>query len=188
MEEKMHIKNLVKTALILSIVLLFVVPGFGQKFKVGYVHTQKILSTFKDAVDVNRKVEEIDRQYQAEGREMQENLQTLQEQYQSQSLLLSDAKKREKEQEIQNLVMKLQNFQREKYDPQTGEIFKKQSELLQPVYDKINTVIKKIGEDEKYDMILDTASGNILHVSDTVTDLTDKILEELNKGGSVKKN
>jgi len=188
MEEKMHFKNLTKTAIIFSIVLLFVVPGFGQKFKVGYVHTQKILSTFKDAVDVNRKVEEIDRQYQAEGREMQQNLQTLQEQYQSQSLLLSDAKKREKEQEIQNLVLKLQNFQREKYDPQTGEIFKKQSELLQPVYDKINTVIKKIGEDEKYDLILDTASGNILHVSDTVTDLTDKILEELNKGESVKKN
>jgi len=187
MEEKMSFKNLTKTVLFFSIVLLFVVPGFGQKFKVGYVHTQKILTTFKDAVDVNKKIEEIDRQYQAEGREMQQNLKTLQDQYQSQSLLLSDAKKREKEQEIQNLVMKLQQFQREKYDPQTGEIFKKQNELLQPVYDKINAVIKKIGDDEKYDLILDTASASILHASNAVTDLTDKILEELNKGQTVKK-
>ncbi len=188
MEEKMSFKNLTKTVLILSMVLLFVAPGFAQKFKMGYVHTQKILATFKDAVDVNKKLEEIDRQYQAEGREMQQNLQTLQEQYQSQSLLLSDAKKREKEQEIQNLVMKLQNFQREKYDPQTGELYKKQNELLQPVYDKINVVIKEIGDDEKYDLILDTSAGNILHVSKTVTDLTDQILEELNKGETVKKN
>ena len=118
---------------------------------------------------------------------MHQNLKTLQDQYQSQSLLLSDAKKREKEQEIQNLVMKLQQFQREKYDPQTGEIFKKQNELLQPVYDKINAVIKKIGDDEKYDLILDTASASILHASNAVTDLTDKILEELNKGQTVKK-
>ena len=177
----MSFKNLTYVALIFSIVLLFVVPGFAQKFKVGYVHSAKILATFKDAVDVNKKLEEIDRQYQAEGREMQQNLQTLQEQYQSQSLLLSDAKKREKEQEIQNLVMKLQNFQREKYDPQTGELYKKQNELMQPVYDKINVVIKEIGEDEKYDLILDTAAANILHVSKAVTDLTDRILEELNK-------
>jgi len=184
----MSLKNLTKTVLIFSIVLLFVMPGFAQKFKVGYVHSNKILATFKDAVDVQKKVDEIDRQFQAEGKEMQENLKMLQEQYESQSLLLSDAKKREKEQEIQNLIMKLQNFQQEKYNPQTGEIYKKQAELLQPVYDKINAVIKKIGEDDNYDLILDTASGNILHVSSAVTDLTDRILEELNKGTTVKPN
>ena len=119
---------------------------------------------------------------------MQDNLKRLQEQYESQSLLLSDAKKREKEQEIQNLIMKLRQFQQQKYDPQTGEIYKKQAELLQPVYDKINAVIKKIGEDEKYDLVLDTASGNILYVGDAIKDLTDRVLEELNKGETVKKN
>ena len=184
----MNFKNLTKATLIFCIILFFAIPGFGQKLKVGYVHSQKVLASFKDALDVNKKIEEIDRQYQAEGREMQDNLKRLQEQYQSQSLLLSDAKKREKEQEIQNLAMKLQQFQQQKYNPQTGEIYKKQAELLQPVYDKINAVIKKIGEDEKYDLILDTASGNILHVSNAIKDLTDRVLEELNKSETVKKN
>ena len=184
----MNFKNLTKAALIFCIILFFAIPGFGQGLKIGYVHSQKVLASFKDALDVNKKIEEIDRQYQAEGREMQDNLKKLQDQYESQSLLLSDAKKREKEQEIQNLIMKLQQFQQQKYNPQTGEIYKKQAELLQPVYDKINVVIKKIGEDEKYDLILDTASGNILHVSDAIKDLTDRVLEELNKGVTVKKN
>lgn len=184
----MSFKKLTKAVLIFSLILLFAVPGFAQKLKIGYVHSQKVLATFKDALDVNKKIEEIDRQYQAEGRELQENLKKLQEQYESQSLLLSDTKKREKEQEMQNLAMKLQKFQQDKYNPQTGEIYKKQSELLQPVLDKINKVIEKIGEDEKFDLILDTSAGNILHASDNIPDLTERLLEELNKGESVKKD
>ena len=182
----MGFKKLAKIMLVLSVILLIAAPGFAQKLKVGYVHSQKILATYKDALDVQRKIDDIDRQYQAEGRDMQENLRKLQEQYESQSLLLSDTKKKEKEQEIQNLAMRLQQFQQEKYNPQTGEIYKKQAELLQPVLDKINSVIKDFGDKEGYDLILDTASGNILHVSKNVDDLTERVLEELNKGSTIK--
>jgi Skp family chaperone for outer membrane proteins len=53
---------------------------------------------------------------------------------------------------------------------------------MQPIVDKINTVIKKIGTDDKFDYIFDTVNNNILHVSATQPDLTDRVLEELNKG------
>ncbi|MDW7679402.1 MAG: OmpH family outer membrane protein [bacterium] len=179
-------KKIIKMVMAFFIILIIAAPGFSQKLKISYVHSQKILSDFKEAIDVQRKIDEIDRQFQAEGREMQERLRLLQEQYESQALLLSDAKKKEKEQEIQNLILKLQQFQQEKYNTQTGEIYKIQADLLQPVLDKINGIIKKIGEEENYDLILDTAAGNILHVSDQITDLTERILEELDKA-SVKK-
>ncbi len=178
----MRMLNLTKVAIIFSLVLCMTIPVFSQDLKIAYVHSQKILSTFKDALDVQKKIDEIDRQFQAEGREMQERLRQLQEQYESQSLLLSEAKKREKEQEIQNLMLKLQQFQQEKYNPESGEIYKKQAELMQPVLDKINGVIKKIGDEENYDLILDTAAGNILHASDKIADLTDSVLDELEKG------
>ncbi|HDP98025.1 MAG TPA: OmpH family outer membrane protein [bacterium] len=186
LEEEMGSKKIIKMVMALFIILIIAAPGFSQKLKIAYVHSQKILSDFKEAIDVQRKIDEIDRQFQAEGREMQERLRLLQDQYESQALLLSDAKKKEKEQEIQNLILKLQQFQQEKYNPQTGEIYKIQADLLQPVLDKINGIIKKIGEEENYDLILDTAAGNILHVSDQITDLTERILEELDKA-SVKK-
>lgn len=183
----MSFNKSIKTVLIFSLLLLFAIPGFAQKLKLGYVHSQQILSSYKEAIDVQKKIDELDKQYQTEGRDLQENLRRLQEQYESQSLLLSDAKKKEKEAEIQNLMLKLQSFQQEKYNPQTGEIYKKQAELLQPVLDKINGIITKLGEAENYDLILDTAAGNILYVSDQVADLTQKILDELNKSQSVNK-
>lgn len=184
----MNLRKLATALLLISLVMLIAAPGYTQKLKIAYIHSAKLLSELKDAKDVQKKIDEIDRQWKQEGLEMQQQAQKLNEQYESQSLLLSEAKKKEKEQEIQNLMLKLQQFQQVKYGPQTGEIYKKQAEFMQPVYDKINEAIKKVGDIEKYDLILDTAAGNILHASDAIKDITDRVLEELTKGETVKKN
>jgi len=186
MEDTMTVRNLTKAFFILSLMLLIATPGFGQKLKIGYIHSQKILAEYKEAQDAQKKLDEIIRQWENEGMEMQQKLQQLQEQFEAQSLLLSEAKKREKQQEMQNLALQLQKFQRDKFDPNSGEVLKKQAELVQPIYDKINAVIKKIGDDEKFDYIFDTATGGILHAGADQPDLTDRVLEELNKGQSVK--
>ncbi len=58
--------------------------------------------------------------------------------------------------------------------------------MTKPIYDKINRVIQKIGEDEEYDFIIDASSGALLHANPKY-DITDRILEELNKGVSASK-
>jgi Skp family chaperone for outer membrane proteins len=186
MEEKMIVRSLSKMMFILALMLLISASSFGQKLKIGYVHSQKVLADYKEAQDAQKKLDEINRQWESEGMEMQQRLQQLREQYDAQSLLLSETKKKEKQQEIEGLFMQLQKFQRDKWDPQAGEILKKQAELIQPILDKINGVIKKIGDDEKFDYIFDTANGGILHAGADQPDLTDRVLEELNKGQSVK--
>jgi len=183
----MKFRSLTTAFFSIIIILLFAVPGFSQKLKIGYVHSQKILAEYKEAIDAQKKLDEIIRQWDNEGLEMQQQLQKMREQYDAQSLLLSDTKKREKEQEIQNLFLQLQKFQRDKYDPQSGEVLRKQQEFIQPVLDKINEVIQKIGEEQQFDYIFDTANGGILHASKEQPDLTDSVIEELNKGQSVKK-
>ena len=179
-------RSLTKTFFILGLVLLVAVPGFGQKLKIGYVHSQKILGDLKEWQDAQKKLDDINRQWENEGMEMQQRLQQLREQYDAQSLLLSETKKKEKQQEIENLMLQLQKFQRDKWDPQQGEILKKQAELVQPILDKINGVIKKIGDDEKFDYIFDTANGAIVYFGTDQPDLTDRVLAELNKGQTVK--
>lgn len=182
----MNFSKLVKLSLMVFVLVLIAAPGFGQNLKIGYVHSQKILVTYKDALDAQKKLDEINRQWESEGMEMQQKLQQLRDQFEAQSLLLSEAKKREKEQELQGLIMQLQKFQRDKWDPQSGEILRKQAELMQPIYDKINEVIKKIGDDEKFSYIFDTATGGILYANDEMPDLTDRVLEQLNKGQTIK--
>lgn len=179
-------RNLVKSLLILSLVFLLAVPAMAQKLKLGYVHSQKVLADYKEAQDAQKKLDEINRQWESEGLELQQKLQQLRDQYDAQSLLLSDTKKKEKQQEMETLYLQLQKFQKDKWDPQSGEILKKQAEFIQPIYDKINEVIKKIGDAEKYDFIFDTANGGILYAGEAQTDLTEQVLAELNKGQTVK--
>jgi outer membrane protein len=157
----------------------------SAQLKLGYIDSQKILEKYKEAQDAQKQLQEFNRRLEEEAKNMQKDLQDKQDELESQSLLLSEERRKEKEAEIQNLFVRLQQFQQEKWGAQ-GEVFAKRAELMQPVIDKINGVIKKIGTDEKFDYIFDVVNGNILHVSPSQPDLTDKVLEELNKSVATK--
>jgi len=154
-------------------------PAFAQ-LKVGYVNSQQVMEKFKDALDVRKQLAEFNTQWEGEARDMQKQIQKLQEELESQSLLLSDQRKQEKVQQIQTLGQQYQLFLQTKWGQQ-GEGVKKEVELLQPVYEKINAAIKKIGQAEGYQYIFDVVAGNILYASDDQPDLTEKLLAELNK-------
>ncbi|MFQ5674940.1 MAG: OmpH family outer membrane protein [bacterium] len=166
--------------LIALICALGVSSSFAQ-LKIGYVNSQKVLETFKDAQDVRKQLADLNSQWEKEARDMQKQIQTLQEELESQSLLLSEQRKQEKVQGIQTLSQKYQLFLNQKWGQQ-GEGVKKEVELLQPVYQKINAAIKKIGQAEGYQYIFDVVAGNILYASEDQPDLTEKLLAELNKG------
>ncbi len=154
-------------------------PAFAQ-LKIGYINSQKVLEKFKDAIDVKKQLADLNTQWESEAKDKQLEITKLQDQLESQSLLLSDQRKQEKVQQIQTLGQQYQLFLQTKWGQQ-GEGVKKEVELLQPVYEKINTAIKKIGQAEGYQYIFDVVAGNILYASDDQPDLTEKLLAELNK-------
>ena len=169
---------------ILGILLVccFMLTGnsYGQKLKFGYVNSQKILNEYKEAQDANKKFQEINAAWEAEGLEMQNRLQELMDELESQSLLLSEQRKMEKQAEAQNLYTQFQTFQAQKWGPD-GEAAKKEQELMAPIIETIRGVIKQIGEADEYTYIFDSVAGNIVYVADDQTDLTDRVIEELNK-------
>lgn len=168
-------------AFLITLTLIIVHDPAAAQLKLGYVNSNKILETYKEAVDVKKQLQEINAQWEREARDMQKEIQELLEQLESQSLLMSEQRKREKQQEIQDLQAKYQKFVMEKWG-QGGEALKKEAELLQPVFDKINAAIRKIGEAEGFNYIFDVVAGNILFASEDQPDLTDRLLDELNKG------
>lgn len=165
----------------LSLLVLFFVKVDGSvaQTKIGYVDSDKILSSYPAALDAQKKLEAENTKWDQELRKLNDEFRALQEQLDQQSLLLSDAKKKEKQQELQAASQKIQEFQNEKWG-EGGAFFKRRTEIMQPVIDKINQVIHRIGEEEDYDYILDTVAGNILHAKDKY-DITELVLEELAK-------
>ena len=170
---------------LLAIAILGSADPAAAQLKLGYIDSQKILEKYKEAQDAQKQLQELNKRWQEEAENMQKEFQVKLEELDSQALLLSDERKKEKETELQNLQIRMQQYQQEKWGQQ-GEVYSKRAELMQPVIDKINAVIKKIGTDDKFDYIFDTVNNNILHVSATQPDLTDRVLEELNKGVAAK--
>jgi outer membrane protein len=173
-------KNIRLTVPVLAVLLAVLASGsaIGQA-KLAYVDSPKILATFAPAIDAQKKLEAENNTWAQELQKMQEDLKKLQDKLEQQSLLLSDAKKREAAQEIQNLAIKAQQYQAERWGEE-GQFFQRRKELLQPVFDKINTVINKIGTESGYDFIFDTQAGNLLFAQPK-HDLTDEVLAQLEK-------
>jgi outer membrane protein len=156
-----------------------VISTAWPQMKIGYVDSQKILAAYPAAADVQKKIESENAAWAEELRKMNEEYRTSEQVLDQQSLLLSDAKKKEKEQELKALYVKIQDYQKQKWG-EGGEIFKRQEDLLKPVYDKINSVIQRVGEAEEYDYILDTVQGQVLFAKSKY-DLTDLVVKELEK-------
>jgi outer membrane protein len=157
--------------------------SFAQ-LKIGYVDSQRILSQYQEAVDAQNQLEQIRNKYQSEYEAKVKDYQQLAQEIESQSLLLSEDKKKEKLQQLQQKATDIDQYKYEKLNPEGGEFYKKNQELFKPIIDKINNIIHKIGTDEEYDLILDASSGALLHALPKY-DLTSRVLDELNKGVSV---
>ncbi len=170
----------IKIIIISTLFLLVSIPVFAQKM--AYVHSQKVLSEFQEYKDVQNKLAGIQSTYQSEYDNLvQEYTRQLQE-IESQSLLLSPEKKAEKERMMQTKGMEIEKYKYEKLGPQ-GEYYRKQAELGQPIIDKVNDVIKNIGEAEDYDYIFDGANGSIVF-SKPENDITQQVIDELNKNST----
>ncbi len=155
--------------------------GNASAQKLAYINSQKIVANYKEAQDAQERLNKISQGWEEEAKIMQKQFQDLGEQLESQALLLSEDRKREKQQELQSLYMRIQQFQSDKWG-QTGELYRKQEEVMQPIFDKINAAIKKVAEEQNYDYVFDTVNGNIVYASPKQTDLTDLVLQDLEKG------
>ena len=84
-----------KSTTIAMFVLFFFVFCFGAnaQIKIGYIDSQKILTNFKDAQDVQKQLDAKSQEWTRQLQDMQVQANTMQEQLESQSLLLSQEKK-----------------------------------------------------------------------------------------------
>ncbi len=174
----MKIKNLFWLFLVLAFVLFNFHSGYAQ-LKIGYINSNRILAEYPEAQEVQKKLDEIRAGYESEYNKMLKEYENLVKEIENQSLLLSPEKKAEKEKEAQELGLKIEKYRYEKLGPQ-GELYKKNVELTQPLYDKIDQVIQKVAQAEGFDFILDVVQGVVLFAKPEY-DITDRILDELNK-------
>ena len=147
--------------------------------KIGYIDSNEIMSKFEEVRQVQVDLEKEQRKLQSEMEGLIQQLDSLKQEYDRQRLLMSDARRQEKEQDLIKKEQNIQKFQMEKFGPE-GEIYRKQNQLLKPVLSKIDEAIQEVGKRQGYDYILDAVGGAIVYALDS-NNLTEDVMEELRK-------
>jgi outer membrane protein len=152
---------------------------YAKDVKIGFIDSEKIFAKYKGTQDAQKKFDDIQTKWKEDAEKKQKELLTLKDELENQSLLLSDEKKKEKAALIEKKYAEYQEFVNSIWGA-NGTAYRKNSEMTKPIMAKINIILKKIGDDEKYTLIFDAAQGSIVY-SEPGHDLTDRVIEELNK-------
>jgi outer membrane protein len=145
------------------------------------VDIQRALNESEAGKEAKKVMESELKKFQVEIGQRQKELQTLKETLQRQGTMLSMKGKTEKEREYQN---KLKEYKRWGEDRQ-NELKRKEVELTKEAIRGLRAVVKKLGEEEKFTLILEKNEAIVLHVSGTI-DLTDRVISIFNSTRSTK--
>ena len=83
-----------------------------------------------------------------------------------------------REKEINTKEDEAKKFQLDRFGSE-GELFRKKSELIRPIQDKLYTAINKVAKNNGLDFIFDKSGDLLMLVSNSKYDRSDEVLEEL---------
>lgn len=170
-------RNITTAALAALLVLSLAAAAIGAD-RIAYVNSDRIRLEYDGARDIQSQLEASVEDWRSEARTMEAEIQAAIVELQSQQLLLSEEAKREKEQSIQEKQVAYEAFLNDVWGV-GGLAARREAELWQPAFDRINAVLKEIGEEGDYTMIFDAAQMGIVFAAPD-TDLSQQVIDRVN--------
>ncbi len=167
-----------KISKIFPLVLIMVLCMASQTIaqKVGHLNAAILLSEFPEMKSANSQLEAFKKQKSKEIETKAKEIETfyINTMKAAQEGKLSPVQQQQKEAELQQKQASLQKAEASAQEA----VLKKQNDLYNPIVEKVNGAIKKVGESNGYDYIFDSSIGAVIHFksADDVTALVKKEL------------
>ncbi|MCE2394827.1 OmpH family outer membrane protein [Candidatus Poribacteria bacterium] len=153
-----------------------------NNFKLGVVDTQRVFENFAKAQEANEILKNAQDKLTNQLRDIQQQIDTMVERLEKQKLFLDAPETQALEADI---GLKRQELQRELENGQDS-IMAKREELLAPLTQEIEGLLRQVGESEGYSLILEKRLVT-LYV-DPKYDLTERVLKLLNDASEKEKS
>ena len=147
----------------------------AQTPKFGHVNSQEIIQAMPEYTTARTEIEKLAQQYDADLKQMQDELQKKAEAFEKEQATLPENIKTRRNQELNDLYQRIM---------QTGQdneqaLQKAQQEKMQAITSKVLDAIKAIGQEGGYVYIMEMSAG-IPYISTTLsTDLTAQVKAKL---------
>ena len=157
------------------LMLLMFTPLCMMAQKFGHVSSQEIIQAMPEYTQARTEIENLAKQYDADLKSMQDELQKKSEEYEKNESTLPDNVKQRKQVELQEMYQKIQ----QSYQDNQQALAKTQQDKMQEITTKVLDAIKAVGQAGGYVYIMDDAGG-IPYISTTLsTDVTAQVKAKL---------
>jgi len=166
--------------LILALALLAIATiSMAQAVKLGYVDTDRLLFESNEAMEIQRLFNLDKQNWSSQIKAMEEEIRKMEQDFEIDKLTKNEAAKRDALARIDAKKAEAGRLLQE-YFGEGGKAEQRYRELIDPLTVKIQEVIVKVAQDEKYTMIFDSSYPTILYAIPSI-DITDIVLLEINK-------
>jgi len=177
-ENQFNLKRIAmkKIILVTAVILSTVFVSNAQKF--GFIDSEYIMENIPAYTAAQEQLNQLSSQYQKELEAMHAEIEQMYQDFQAESVLLSDDMKRKREDVIISKEKDYKQLQRKYFGPE-GDLFKKRQGLVKPIQDDIFNAVQEISTDGSYAVIFDKAGGTTLFFTNPRYDLSDQVLQKL---------
>ena len=148
----------------------------AQKF--ALIDLEYTLSNIPAYERANEQLNQTSKAWQNEIEAVSNEAATLYKNYQNESVFLSEAQKKEREQAIVDKEKEAADLKKKYFGPE-GELFKKRQSLVAPIHDEIYNAVKAIAQARNFQLILDRASDSAIIFASPAIDISNEVLAKL---------
>lgn len=157
----------------------FIFSGFSYgQLKIGYVDSKTIMSKLPDAVDANRKLDALIKDWRSELEKMKAEKKAKEDDFEKRKLIMTEQTRKDLEEEIKKLGTNIDKYRDSKFGAK-GELFQKQEELMKPVQNKVFNAIQDVAKEQDLDFVFDRGADVLLLYAKDKYDITPLVMEKL---------
>lgn len=166
---------------IITIFFLIFGLNFVNAQRFGYIDTNYILEKMPDYKKAQDEINQLSVAWEKEIVDMDKKVQAMYSALQAEQVLLTDAMRTERTDEIRKKEVELKDYQKKVFGF-GGLFFLKKQELTKPIQDKVWDAVDKIAKQKNLHIVFDKAGELTMIYTDPRYDYTDFVLDELGLG------
>ncbi len=169
---------------LLALIILAAVPARTQTVKIGYVNSAKILQEYPDALEANKKLDAMGKEWQAELERMSRELQQKYDDFQKKEPLMKDDEKRAQREDLVALEQRGIQYRQDKFG-NDGELAHATDSLMRPIKLHVMRIIEQIAKEQKIQFMFDRNDQiMVLLYGEPKFDYTNLVIDRLKRGMS----
>ncbi len=166
-----------RAGLILLAAAILAPQAYAADLKVGVVDSRRAMVSSKEGRSAEKVVSGLVDKMKKRIEPKDNELKRLGEEFESQRSVLSPEALEERRLDLVKRQRDLERDMREAQD----ELEIENRKLMQPIIKKVDEVLKKIGKDKGFTVILEKGTPGVLYFQDSL-DITDLVIQGLNEG------